>query len=109
MPKCKPMNEAYAAGQAQKWREFYDTNAALFKADPEAHKAGVLQMAGEFGEGLDGDEDLSSCYHVFVALRRVRGGINNWLTQRRHDTGCATPQKRLQLTHRTQRLPIPTV
>lgn len=32
MPKCKPMNEAYAAEQAQKWRKFYDANAALFKA-----------------------------------------------------------------------------
>ena len=82
MPKCKPMNEAYAAGQAQKWREFYDANAALFEADPEAHKAGVLQMAGEFGEGLDGDEDLSSCYAGLMAYNCIRLGLKQPVSNR---------------------------
>ena len=75
MPKCKPMDEAYAAEQAQKWREFYDANAALFKADTEAHKAGVLQMAAEFGAGLDGDEDLSACYGGLMAYNGSRLGV----------------------------------
>lgn len=30
-------------------------NAILFKADPDVHKTRVLQMAAEFGVGLDGD------------------------------------------------------
>ena len=75
MPKCKPMDEAYAAEQAQKWREFYDANAALFKADTEAHKAGVLQRAAEFGAGLDGDEDLSACYAGLMAYNCIRLGV----------------------------------
>lgn len=82
MPKCKPMNEAYAAGQAQKWREFYDANAALFKADPEAHKAGVLQMAGEFGAGLDGGEDLSACYAGLMAYNCIRLGLKQPVSNR---------------------------
>ena len=82
MPKCKPMNEAYAAGQAQKWREFYDANVASFKADPEAHKAGVLQMAAEFGAGLDGDEDLSSCYAGLMAYNCIRLGLKQPVSNR---------------------------
>ena len=76
------MNEAYAAGQAQKWREFYDANAALFKADSEAHKAGVLQMAAEFGAGLDGDEDLSSCYAGLMAYNCIRLGLKQPVSNR---------------------------